>query len=181
MRKNSVKRCVWLLLLYMAVVASHAQIMNPVHFSAELKQLDQATAEIVFSATIDEGWHVYSTDASQELPVNATFTAVKLEGAELVGKLKPRGDLKEQYDPIFDSTLRFFEHKAVFAQQIRFTQPQYDIDCYLEYYMVKNSWGETGEYKGTWYMTKTFIAANTMDFLINKNAIPAEIRKKLGI
>ncbi len=50
-----------------------------------------------------------------------------------------------------------------------------------EYYMVKNSWGETGEYKGVWYMTKTFIAANTMDFLINKNAIPAEIRKKLGI
>ena len=50
-----------------------------------------------------------------------------------------------------------------------------------EYYLVKNSWGETGEYKGTWYMTKTFIAANTMDFLINKNAIPAEIRKKLGI
>ena len=50
-----------------------------------------------------------------------------------------------------------------------------------EYYMVKNSWGETGEYKGTWYMTKTFIAANTMDFLINKNAIPKNIRKKLGI
>ena len=50
-----------------------------------------------------------------------------------------------------------------------------------EYYMVKNSWGETGDYKGIWYMTKTFIAANTMDFLINKNAIPAEIRKKLGI
>ncbi len=50
-----------------------------------------------------------------------------------------------------------------------------------EYYMVKNSWGETGEYKGTWYMTKAFIAANTMDFLVNKNAIPAEIRKKLGI
>jgi len=50
-----------------------------------------------------------------------------------------------------------------------------------EYYMVKNSWGETGDYKGTWYMTKTFIAANTMDFLINKNAIPKDIRKKLGI
>ena len=50
-----------------------------------------------------------------------------------------------------------------------------------EYYMVKNSWGETGEYKGIWYMTKAFIAANTMDFLVNKKAIPAEIRKKLGI
>ena len=50
-----------------------------------------------------------------------------------------------------------------------------------EYYMVKNSWGETGDYKGIWYMTKAFIAANTMDYLVNKNAIPKDIRKKLGL
>jgi aminopeptidase C len=50
-----------------------------------------------------------------------------------------------------------------------------------EYYMVKNSWGESGDYKGIWYMTKTFIAANTMDYTINKNAIPKDIRKKLGL
>ena len=50
-----------------------------------------------------------------------------------------------------------------------------------EYYMVKNSWGETGDYKGIWYMTKNFIALNTMDFLVNKNAIPKAIRKKLGL
>lgn len=50
-----------------------------------------------------------------------------------------------------------------------------------EYYMVKNSWGETGAYKGIWYITKTFIAANTMDFMVNKNAVPKDIRKKLGI
>ena len=50
-----------------------------------------------------------------------------------------------------------------------------------EYYMVKNSWGETGEYNGIWYMTKTFIVANTMDFMVNKNAVPKDIRKKCGI
>ena len=50
-----------------------------------------------------------------------------------------------------------------------------------EYYMVKNSWGETGDYKGIWYMTKAFIAANTMDYTVNKNAIPKDIRKKLGL
>ena len=48
-----------------------------------------------------------------------------------------------------------------------------------EYYMVKNSWGETGDYKGTWYMTKNFIVANTMDYMVNKNAIPADILKKI--
>ena len=50
-----------------------------------------------------------------------------------------------------------------------------------EYYMVKNSWGETGKYKGTWYMSKNYIVAKTMDFMVNKNAIPAKIRKKMGI
>lgn len=50
-----------------------------------------------------------------------------------------------------------------------------------EYYMVKNSWGETGEYKGTWYMSKNFIIAKTMDYMVNKNAIPKNIRKKLGV
>ena len=50
-----------------------------------------------------------------------------------------------------------------------------------EYYMVKNSWGEYGDYKGTWYMTQAFVANATMDFMVNKNAIPEDIRKKLGI
>lgn len=49
-----------------------------------------------------------------------------------------------------------------------------------EYYMVKNSWGEYGDYKGIWYMTKNFIAYKTMDFMVNKNAVPKDIRKKLG-
>ncbi|WP_028908749.1 aminopeptidase C [Prevotella sp. AGR2160] len=50
-----------------------------------------------------------------------------------------------------------------------------------EYYMVKNSWGKYGDYKGIWYMTKNYIAYKTMDFMVNKNAIPKDIRKKLGI
>ena len=49
-----------------------------------------------------------------------------------------------------------------------------------EYYMVKNSWGKTGTYKGIWYMSKNFIIAKTMDFLVNKNAVPKDIRKKCG-
>ena len=50
-----------------------------------------------------------------------------------------------------------------------------------EYYMVKNSWGETGKYKGTWYMSKNYIVAKTMDYMVNKNAIPKDILKKMGI
>ncbi len=50
-----------------------------------------------------------------------------------------------------------------------------------EYFMMKNSWGEYGPYKGFWYVTKPFVAYKTMNIVINKNAIPKDIRKKLGI
>ena len=50
-----------------------------------------------------------------------------------------------------------------------------------EYYMVKNSWGKTGDYDGIWYMSKNFIIGRCMDYTVNKNAIPKDIRKKLGI
>ena len=50
-----------------------------------------------------------------------------------------------------------------------------------EYFMVKNSWGTAGNYKGIWYASKTFVAYKTMNILINKNAIPKAIAKKLGI
>ncbi|MBQ9561442.1 MAG: aminopeptidase [Prevotella sp.] len=49
------------------------------------------------------------------------------------------------------------------------------------YYMVKNSWGKTGEYKGIWYMSKNFIVGKAMDILVNKNGVPREILKKLRV
>lgn len=48
-----------------------------------------------------------------------------------------------------------------------------------KYYMVKNSWGPAGAYKGIWYMSENFIVAKTMDFMVNKNAIPKDILKKM--
>ncbi|MGM9620454.1 MAG: aminopeptidase C [Bacteroidaceae bacterium] len=50
-----------------------------------------------------------------------------------------------------------------------------------EYFMMKNSWGESGAYKGFWYVSKPYVAYKTMNIVINKNAVPADIRAKLGI
>lgn len=50
-----------------------------------------------------------------------------------------------------------------------------------EYYMVKNSWGEAGTYKGIWYASKAFVRYKTMNIIVHKDAIPAEIRAKLGL
>lgn len=50
-----------------------------------------------------------------------------------------------------------------------------------EYFMVKNSWGTNFDYKGIWYASKAFVAYKTMNILVNKNAIPKNIAKKLGL
>ena len=50
-----------------------------------------------------------------------------------------------------------------------------------KYYLVKNSWGVTGAYDGTWYMSENFVKAKTLNFVVNKKALPKDIAKKLGI
>jgi aminopeptidase C len=49
------------------------------------------------------------------------------------------------------------------------------------YYMVKNSWGTGSPYKGIWYVTRPFVEYKTIDIVVHKNAIPSNIKKKLGI
>ena len=50
-----------------------------------------------------------------------------------------------------------------------------------KFYMVKNSWGEAGKYDGIWYISENYIGGKTMNIVVNKKGIPADIRKKLGI
>ena len=50
-----------------------------------------------------------------------------------------------------------------------------------KYFMVKNSWGEAGKYKGLWYASDAFVRYKTMNIVVHKDALPKDIRKKLGI
>ena len=50
-----------------------------------------------------------------------------------------------------------------------------------KYYLIKNSWGETGEYKGIWYMSENYVKGKTLNILVNKNAVPKDILKKIGL
>ena len=111
----------------------HAQMVDPVKFTSTLKTNNTAEGEIVFSGTIDNGWHVYSTNLGNDGPIEATFHVNKLEGAELVGPLTPRGKEISEYDNMFGMKLRYFEKNVQFVQKVKFTKPQYNIDAYLEY------------------------------------------------
>ncbi len=121
------------LLALLITLGLPAQMVDPVHFTTNLRMLDGGKGEIVFQAAIEPGWHVYSTDLGNDGPISASFNSVKMEGVELVGKLKAKGDEKKEFDKLFDMQLRYFEHKTTFVQTIKFTKTQYLIDCFLEY------------------------------------------------
>ena len=113
--------------------AAFAQMVDPVKFSSKLEMLKDGEAQIVFTGKIDDGWHVYSTNLGNDGPISATFNAVKMDGAEPVGKLTPKGHEISQFDNMFGMKLRFFEKSVTFVQKIKFTKPEYSINCYLEY------------------------------------------------
>ena len=126
------KKILSICLLLIAVVAQ-AQIQEPVKFKSELKTLAAGEAEIVFTATIDKGWHVYSTDLGDGGPISATFNVEKISGATVVGKLQPKGKEIASYDKLFEMNVRYFESTAQFVQKLKLTGGDYKIEGFLEY------------------------------------------------
>lgn len=126
------KLCSFLLLMFV-VLAAHAQIQDPVKFKTELKALSDTEGEIIFTAAIDPGWHVYSTNLGDGGPISTTFNVDKKTGVEVVGKLKPVGNEISTFDKLFEMKVRYFEKTAQFVQKIKFTAGTYTIEGYLEY------------------------------------------------
>ena len=127
------KKIATVLVMLVATVCAMAQMADPVHFTSKLVMLEGDEAQIEFSARIDQGWHVYSTGLGNDGPISATFNATKMDGVKTVGGLTHKGKEISQFDNMFGMKLRYFEGSVTFIQKIKFTKPEYSINCYLEY------------------------------------------------
>ena len=119
--------------MLLTVLAVRAQILEPVTFKTEVKQVSDDRVEVVFTGTIDAGWHVYSTELGDGGPISATFNVDKIQGAEPVGKLKPVGKEISAYDKLFEMQVRYFEKTAQFVQELKLTGGAWQVAGYLEY------------------------------------------------
>lgn len=122
-----------IIIMLMMCMGINAQIQEPVEVKVSLNKLSGNEGEIIFTATIDNGWHVYSTELGDGGPISASFNTDKAEGISLVDKLKPVGDEMSKYDKLFGMQVRYFEHKAQFVQHVKFTDAHYRLEGYLEY------------------------------------------------
>lgn len=122
----------WLLLAFMCLPVL-AQMQDPIKFKTEWKKISDTEAEIIFNASIEKGWHLYSTELGDGGPISTSFNVDKIEGAEIIGKLTPQGTEIDKMDPIFQMKVRYFEGTAKFIQKIKLTDSKYTIAGYLEY------------------------------------------------
>jgi len=155
MKKLSSWLQVFLLFTFLTIAAQgFSQVLEPVKWKYESKLLSENEAELVFTATIDDHWHLYSQNIQDGGPIKTSFFFNSLEGIEFLdanvkieeedgfelgSKLyrvtfdeAPKPD--EENDPNFNLLLKYFSHKAVFTQKIKFDSDNpLVLDGFLEF------------------------------------------------
>src|SRR5690606_13745733 len=99
-----------------------SQILKKVHWTTEITSTDVKVGdevEIIFNATIDPGWYIYSVDFDYDCgPIPMTVSYDKVAGFEMVGKLRAPGD-KAKHDKTFGCDVRIFENTGQFRQTLK--------------------------------------------------------------
>ena len=151
----------------------------------------------VFDNAIDAGYTVaWGSDVSEDgftregtaiLPDVAKASA-ELDGSDMAKWLKMT-EAERKSKPMAVAQKWVSQEERQRAYDNRETTDDHGMLIYgiakdqkgTEYYMVKNSWGAAGTYKGIWYASKAFVRYKTMNIIVHKDAIPAEIRAKLNL
>ena len=103
------------------------------------------------------------TDAEKQAMIN-----------NLEGPMKEKTITQEMRQEAYDNYLTTDDHGMVIVGTATDQEGN-------PFYKVQNSWGESGPYKGFYYFSRPFVEYKTMDIMVNKNIVPKEILKKLGL
>lgn len=116
--RNHTLRGILITGLILISLSISAQIVTPVKWSFSSKQLNPAEVELTFRATIDKTWHLYSQETKPDGPLPTVFIFEESNKYQTVGKVsEPSG--KEEYDPVFEMDVKYFNDEAVFKQKIK--------------------------------------------------------------
>lgn len=152
--------------------------------------------EVMYNA-IDKGFTIaWGSDVSEKgftrdglavMPVEETKAAAGSDQERWVGKAaeQPAEEVKAELPKEMEITQEMRQE----GYDRKTTTDDHGMHIYgvakdqngTKYFMVKNSWGETGKYKGTWYASDSFVKYKTLNIVVHKDALPKHIAKKLGI
>jgi len=105
-------------------LALQAQILEPIHWDVRLKPVNDTEYQVVYHATIDEGWHLYNMDLPEGGPVSTSFEIELKQGLVLNGKTVATSKPVVKKDVQFDMILSWFVNEATFIQKLKVTDPK---------------------------------------------------------
>lgn len=128
------KRFLGFMLLVFMATAMQAQIQTPVTWKISLNDTGLAEKEVVFTADIDKGWHVYDMNLPEGGPVSTSFNFETLTGAELIGKPTATTQPAVVFDESFNMQLRWFSETVTFIQKFKVTDfKKFKMEGEVEY------------------------------------------------
>ena len=127
------KRILFTLLSLCCLLVASAQMPKPVKMTVSIKETSATEAVISFNATIDPGWHMYSTNVVPDGPNPTVINIEKISGAKPNGPLTAQGNVIKHYDDMFGAEVFYFEHKGQFIQKLTLTGGKYAVEGYIEY------------------------------------------------
>ncbi len=128
------KKIILFIISAFIAVSVFGQILEPVKWHFEVKNITKNSADVTFKATMDKGWHLYGTNIPKDGPRPTSIVFAKLDGAKKDGEVKALSKLIETYDPNFDMKLNWYANEAVFVQKISFDDiSKVYISCYVEF------------------------------------------------
>mgnify|MGYP001585438829 FL=1 len=107
-----------LLIALFSTFSVFAQIQDPVKWSFEVVALEENEVDLVITASIEEGWHMYAQDVEGG-PIPTSFTFFEQQKIELKGAVVAQREAHEEYDPNFETVLKFFDDEVDFRQRIK--------------------------------------------------------------
>ena len=125
--------CTILWLMFWRVTAAVAQAHKPVKWDFKVASVTAEEATLVFTATLDEGWHIYSQFLQEDGPLPTTFTFTPSKDYTLAGKVKEESPAVKSYNDIFMMDIAWFEKTAVFVQKVKLHGPQVTVQGKVEF------------------------------------------------
>lgn len=134
------KRCLTILIAFLTLwaVEAQAQIVNPVHWSTELKMTGESHGEVVMTATIDAGWHMYSLDVDPDVGPQPLAIEWDLNGVELSGRPVANKTAHKEYDEMFGANLSWWTDGVTVTQAFTATRSKFTIDGTIRYSACNN-------------------------------------------
>jgi len=126
-----------LIIVLMITTIGFSQIHNPIKWSTSVKKISDTEYELIATANIENGWHLYSQTVAEGGPIPTTFTYNSNKNYLKKGNTK-EDEGSTVNDKVFDMRIKYFDKKAEFKQRIKLkTEKSFTIEGTVEF-MVCN-------------------------------------------